>query len=218
MNTTQKIIECLDENLKEYKQPVTQLSKTDMNNFITDDTLMFDWDNISKSFPGDESSSVDAIYCSYQNNELTFYFFEFKNQNLYGEFFDAKKQLETCINDLDQCVFCCGYPKQFRKIKKKLISKNLISLKTKPLESLITLHKILNDLGISHEDIVKIKKEYYVVSITPINENKSNSHRKGRYSEIFGFIDKITPFPFVNVEPINEKTFLSLINSLKKEN
>ena len=45
-----------------------------------------------------------------------------------------------------------------------------------------------------------------------------HTKRKGRYSEIFGFIDKITPFPFVNVEPINEKTFLSLINSLKKEN
>ena len=42
MNTTEKIINCLDSKLNEYKQPVTTLSKTDVNEFIVDDTLMFD--------------------------------------------------------------------------------------------------------------------------------------------------------------------------------
>lgn len=39
MNTTKKIIECLDDQFNEYKQPVTILSKTDENDFIIDDTL-----------------------------------------------------------------------------------------------------------------------------------------------------------------------------------
>ena len=103
-----------------------------------------------------------------------------------------------------------------RKIKKKLVSKKIISLKTKPIESLILLHNILNEFGISHEDIVKIKKEYYIVSKTPLG-NKSNFHRKGRSGEIFGFIDKIKPFPFAEVEPITENVFLSLINDLKRK-
>ena len=48
MNTTGKIIKCLNEELGNYKQPVTELSKTDAENiFIIDDTLMFDWDEVS---------------------------------------------------------------------------------------------------------------------------------------------------------------------------
>lgn len=92
MNTTGKIIKCLNEELGNYKQPVTELSKTDAENiFIIDDTLMFDWDEVSKFYSGNKSSSVDAIYYSFKNNELTLYFFEFKNLDLYDEFFDAKK-------------------------------------------------------------------------------------------------------------------------------
>ena len=52
------------------------------------------------------------------------------------------------------------------------------------------------------------------MSKTPITKTKSNSHRKGRYNELFGFIDKIYPFPFANVEPINQKVFMKLINNL----
>ena len=62
MNTTEKIVKCLNDELNEYKQPVTILSNTDENNFIIDDTIMLDWDGISKCYgDGDESSSVDAI-------------------------------------------------------------------------------------------------------------------------------------------------------------
>ena len=122
MNTTEKIINCLDNKLSDYKQPVTKLSRTDEgNDFIVNDTEMFDWDKISELFgTGDDSSSVDAIYSSFENNELTLYFFEFKCHNLFEPFFDARRQLEDCIKDLEQCVFCCGYPRQIRKIKKKL--------------------------------------------------------------------------------------------------
>lgn len=218
MKTPQEIYNCLDETLKEYKKPVTELSKTDENYFIKDETLMFDWDAISELNDGDESSSVDAVYCSFENNELILYFFEFKNINFYDTFFDAKKQLEDVISDLEKCVFCCGYPHKIKKIKRKLVSKRLISLKTKPLESLILLNEILQSEGIKPEELVNIKKEYYIVSKTPINTNKSNYHRKGRTGEIFGFIDKIKPFPFIKVEPITEETFISLINNLERKN
>ena len=66
----------------------------------------------------DETSSVDAIDYSFNSAELILYFFEFKNYDLYDTFFDAKKQLERYITDIDQCVFSCCYPKNLRKIKK----------------------------------------------------------------------------------------------------
>ena len=220
MNTTEKIVDSIDDKLNKYKQPVTILSKTDENEFIIENTQMFDWDEISKLYSdGDESSSVDAIYFSLKNNKLTIYLFEFKNFSLFDKFFDARKQLDEYINDLDKCVFCCCYPKEMRKVKSKLVSKKIVSLKTKPIESLILLHEILKDYGISSEEIVKIRKEYYIVSKTPINKNnRSNWHRKGRSREIFGFIDKIKPFPFIEVDHLNEKTFLSLIKNLKGNN
>ena len=135
----------MNEKFSDYKQPVTIISKTGAGNeFVEHDAKMFDWDGISKLYGGDDSSSVDGIYFSLENETLRIYFFEFKNLNLYDNFFDAKKQLEEYINDLDECVFCCCYPKQMRKVKKNLVSKKVISLKTKPLESLILLHNILN--------------------------------------------------------------------------
>ena len=216
MNTTNKIIECLDNEFGEYKQPVTIISRTDAENeFIKHDAKMYDWDEISKLYgDGNDSSSVDGIYLCLKNGVLRIYLFEFKNLNLYEKFFDAKKQLEECINDLERCVFCCCYPKQLRRIKKKLVSKKVISLKTKPLESLILLHNILNEFGISSEEIVKIEKEYYVVSKTPSNGNKKNWHRKGRNGELFGFIDKIRPVPFSKVDHLTENTFLSMMDEL----
>ena len=102
--------------------------------------------------------------------------------------------------------------------KKKLISKKVISLKTKPMESLILLHNVLNEAGISSEEIISVKKEYYVVSTTPSSGNKANWHRRGRNREIFGFIDKIKPFPFINVDHLNKETFSSLIDELQTKN
>jgi len=219
MNTTEKIIRCLDEKFSNYKQPVTILSKTDENEFIVDDTEMFDWDDISKLYGEnqEESSSVDAIYFSLKNNVLTIYLFEFKRLDLHSNFFNARKQLEDIINDLDKCVFCCCYPKQMRKVKSKLISKKIISLKTKPIESLILLHTILNEFGITSDEIVKIRKEYYIVSQTPMTGNKTNFHRQTKNKEIFGFIDKIKPFPFMEINHLTEQSFLSLLAEIKSE-
>jgi len=218
MANPKHILNCLNNELNEYKKSVTALSKTDSGNlYITDDTLMFDWDSIAESYGFDKSSSVDAIYCSFENGELTLYFFEFKKHDLYDKYFDAKKQLEDYINDLEKCIFCFGYSQKVKKIKKKLVSKQIISLKTKPIESLILLYDILNKLGIKPEEIINIRKEYYILSKTPIKGNLANFHRKGRSKEIFGFIDKIKPFPFAEVQPINEITFLSLINNLKNK-
>lgn len=219
MNTTEKIVKCLNDKLKEYKKPVTILSKTNDNTFIIDDTIMLDWDEISELYgEGDESSSVDAIYCFVDDNELTLYLFEFKNQNLHDPYFDAKKQLNQIVSDLRKSESCQEFGEEIKKIKKNLVSKKIISLKTKPIESLILLHKILNDNGISSEEIVMIRKEYYVVSTTPISGNKSNWHRRGRNKEIFGFIDKIKPFPFTEINHISEKSYFAFINTLKIKN
>ena len=144
------------------------------------------------------------------------YLFEFKNISLYDKFFDPKKQLEDCIDELESCDSCCHYAGHIRKIKKNLVSKKVISLKTKPLESLILLHNVLIEFGISSEEIVKIRKEYYIVSKTPIGGNKSNWHRRGRNRELFGFIDDMCPFPFSQINHLNEKTFLALVGDLNK--
>ena len=218
MNTTEKIVKCLEDKLCSYKHSVSELSKTDQNTFIIEYTLMFDWDGVSKSYYGDDLSSVDAIHYSFKDNELTLYFFEFKNLDLYDDFFDAKKGLEKYLDRIDDDIGCKKYTKGIREYKKNLISKKVISLKTKPIESLILLHNILHQLGISPEEIITIRKEYYIVSKTEIKGNKSNFHRKGRSGELFGFIDKITPFPFVKVEPIDENSFISLIRNLERNN
>lgn len=219
MNTTEKIVKCLNDKLKEYKKPVTILSKTNDNTFIIDDTIMLDWDGISELYgDGDESSSVDAIYCFVDDNELTLYLFEFKNLNLHDPYFDAKKQLNQIVSDLRKSESCQEFGEEIKKIKKNLVSKKIISLKTKPIESLILLHKILNDNGISSEEIVTIRKEYYVVSTTPISGNKSNWHRRGRNKEIFGFIDKIKPFPFTEINHLSEKSYFAFINTLNIKN
>lgn len=215
MNTTE-IIGCVEDKFCDYKQPVTILSKTDENEFIVDDTEMFDGDMISEIYGKNSPQSVDAIYFSLRNKVLTLYLFEFKSISLYDKFFDAKKQLEDCINELESCDFCSNYAGQIRKVKKNLVSKKVISLKTKPLESLILLHNVFNEFGISSEEIVKIRKEYYVVSKTPLSGNKSNWHRRGRNKELFGFIDNLCPFPFSQINHLNEKTFLSLIGELNK--
>lgn len=219
MNTTEKIVKCLNDNLKEHKQPVTILSKTDENDFIIDDTIMLDLDKISKLYgEGDESSSVDAVYCFCENDELTLYLFEFKNQNLHNPHFDAKKELNNIVIDLKKSESCCEYGKRIKDIKKNLVSKKIISLKTKPIESLILLHEILNDNGIASEEIVTIRKEYYVVSRTPMSGNPSNWHRRGRNKEIFGFIDKISPFPFTEIDHLSEESYCAFINSLEMRN
>ena len=221
MNTPEKIIECLNNKFGKYKQPVTILSKTDENEFIDNDTEVFNWDDISKIYgmnEKDDSSSVDAIYFSLNNKVLTIYFFEFKRLNLHSKFFNAKKQLDDIIKDLDECVFCCCYPKQMRKVKKKLISRKVVSLKTKPIESLILLHNILNEFGIPSDQIVKIRKEYYIVSQTPMTGNPNNFHRQTKNREIFGFIDKISPFPFSKIDHLTVKSFLKMIDNLEEIN
>lgn len=77
MTTSNKISECLDKTLNEYKKPVTQLSKTAAkNDYIISEICMFDWDTISKKYSNVEYSSVDAVYYSLKNNTL--YLFEFK--------------------------------------------------------------------------------------------------------------------------------------------
>ena len=217
MNSQIAIADCLNDKFGNYKRNVTELSKTDENDFIINPTLMFDWDEISKLNSDNDSSSVDAIYIHIENNELRLYFFEFKQLDIRDKFFDARKQLAESISNMEKCVFCCGYPNELKKIKKKLVSKKVISLKTKPLESLILLHNLLNKYNIPSEDIIKVKKEYYIISLTPIPINRSNAHRKIRNRGLFDFLDKICPFPFIEAEPLNEKSFLELINELEEK-
>ena len=217
MNSQKNIINCLNTTLKDYKETVTELSKTNQNYFIKNSTIMFDWDKLSKLNEGDDSSSVDAIYCHMENNELRLYLFEFKQLDIREKFFDARKQLNEIIGNMEGCVFCCGYLNELKKTRKKLVSKKVISLKTKPLESLILLHNHLNKHNIRSEDIIKIKKEYYIVSLTQLPQNKSNAHRKIRTKGVFDFLDKICPFPFIRAEPLNEESFIELITDLEEK-
>ena len=125
MNSQEKIVNCLNNVFSNYKKSVQELSKTDDgNDYIIDDTQMFDWDTIAKSPIGNNSSSVDAIHYYFKENGLELYFFEFKNYNLYDNFFDAKKELTEYLNEIsnnDESIK--EYVKNIRKLKKKLISK-----------------------------------------------------------------------------------------------
>lgn len=134
---------------------------------------------------------------------------------MYDKYFDDKKQLNECINDMEKEGICNEYVKRLRDIKNGLSSKKINSLKTKPLETLILFYKILYKNGIKPEELINMKKEYYIISKTPIKGNKSNFHKKGRSKEIFGFIDIIKDIPFSKVQPINETAFISLIKTLE---
>ena len=57
-----------------------------------------------------------------------------------------------------------------------------------------------------------------MVSTTPMEGNKSNWHRSSRNREIFGFIDKIKPFPFAEINHLSEKSYIKFINNLKMKN
>lgn len=82
---------------------------------------------------------------------------------------------------------------------------------------MILLHNLLNKNGISSEDIINIKKEYYVVSLTQISTNKTNSHRKIKQKDIFEFMNKIVPFPFEKSEPMTPETFIRTITRLEEK-
>lgn len=176
---------------------------------------MYDWDTITELNTEDILQSVDAIYLHVENDDIRLYFFEFKQLDVKDKFFDARKQLKESITNMEQCIWCCNYPNEIKKINRKLVSKKVISLKIKPLESLILLHNLLKQHGISSEDIINIKKEYYVVSLTQIGNNKMNSHRKQKGP--FEFMNKIVPFPFENSEPMTPETFITTINNLEQK-
>ena len=178
---------------------------------------MYDWDTITELYTEDVHQSVDAIYLHVENDDIRLYFFEFKQLDLKDKFFDARKQLSEFITNMEQCIWCCGYPNEIKKIRRKLVSKKVISLKTKPLESLILLHNLLNENGISSEDIINIRKEYYVVSLTQISTNKTNSHRKVKQKDVFEFMNKIVPFPFEKSEPMTPETFITTIMELERK-
>lgn len=217
MDSQKTIAEKIESTLCKHKETVTTLSKTDENYFIKNPTLMYDWDTLTELNTEDVHQSVDAIYLHVENEDVRLYFFEFKQLDLKDKFFDARKQLKDSITNMEQCIWCCGYPNELKKIRKKLVSKKVISLKTKPLESLILLHNLLNKNGISSEDIINIKKEYYVVSLTQISTNKTNSHRKIKQKGIFEFMNKIVPFPFEKSEPMTPKTFITTITKLEEK-
>ena len=217
MDSQKTIAKRIDQILSDNKESVTELSKTDENYFIKNPTLMYDWDTLTELNADDVHQSVDAIYLHVENEDVRLYFFEFKQLDVNDKFFDAKKQLKESLNNMEQCVFCCGYPHEIKKIHKKLVSKKVISLKTKPLESLILLHNLLNKHGILSEDIINIKKEYYVVSLTQISTNKTNSRRKVKQKGIFEFMNKIVPFPFEKSEPITPETFITTITKLEQK-
>ena len=217
MDSQKNIAYEIESILSDYKKSVTTLSKTDENYFIDNPTLMYDLDTLAELNKDNILQSVDAVYLHIENDDVRLYFFEFKQLDLRDKFFDARKQLKESINNMKQCLWCCNYPNELNKIYKKLVSKKVISLKTKPLESLILLHNLLNENGISSKDIINIKKEYYVVSLTQVSTNKLNGHRKVKQKGIFEFMNKIVPFPFEKSQPISPETFITLINELEQK-
>lgn len=115
MNSQKTIAEKIESTLCKHKKTVTKLSKTDENYFIKNPTLMYDWDTLTKLNTEDVHQSVDAIYLHVENEDVRLYFFEFKQLDLKDNFFDARKQLTETMNNMKQCVWCCGYPNEIKK-------------------------------------------------------------------------------------------------------
>ncbi len=129
MESQKTIVEQMECLFSNHKETVTKISRTDENDFIENDTLMYDWDNITslnKDLYGDRQS-VDGIYLHVEEDDVRLYFFEFKNLDLNDKFFDRRKELKEIITNMEQCIWCCGYPKEIKKIKGKLVPKKVIS-------------------------------------------------------------------------------------------
>ena len=88
------------------------------------------------------------------------------NLSKFDNYFDERKNFEKIIEELEND----NIPKEY--IKK------VISLKLKPLESLITLHSLAKNNNISIERFINTKKKYYIISKTPqhlLNNKSKNS-------------------------------------------
>ena len=211
-----ELIEVFDELYEKYKNSITNISKTENNNFIIFDINLIDFDDVAKDYATKsnmpELSSVDAIDYKIVNNKLILYFYEFKKIDLLDRNILAKNRLNDLFLEM-KTFNDVPYVDELKDIKKGLLNKILVSLKIKPIESLFLLHRL-----IENKELIDIEKHYYIVSQTPISfsyplySNKSNSRRKRRSKEIFDFIDKLSPFPFKQTGAIKEKMFLELVS------
>ena len=83
-----ELIEVFDELYEKYKNSITNISKTENNNFIISDINLIDFDDVAKDYATKsnmpELSSVDAIDYKIVNNKLILYFYEFKKNRFIG--------------------------------------------------------------------------------------------------------------------------------------
>ena len=212
------LIDFFDDLYEKYGDSITNISKTENNDFIKSDINLISFDDVAKDFAiknkVPQLTSVDAIDYKIVNDKLVLYFYEFKKMNLLERNILPKNKLSNAISEMKTCENNdCFYVDELKNIKKGLIDKILVSLKIKPIESLFLLFRLLDN-----NELINVEKHYYIVSQTPISfsyplyNNKSNSRRKGRSKEIFDFIDKLSPFPFNQTSSITENMFLELVS------
>lgn len=202
----------LDKLKDKYGKTVTEISKSSSKDYIKNDTVMISGDDLKNPFMNIEMQSVDAIHYYIENGNLIILFFEFKNLNLFDKNFYATDKLNNTLQSMKEFEELDFFVDEIKSYKRNLSDKKLMSLKSKPLETLIILQNLYQE---SKTTVVNIEKHYYLVSQTPLGDlfkNKSNYSIGKRTNQIFGFKYKLEPYPFKKVQPINKNEFLDLIS------
>ena len=213
MSNNQKFINELNVLKKQYNGTITELSKSNNETFIIDNTLLFSGDKFKSYFENIEYASVDAIDYYLCKNKLIINFFEFKNMDLDNEDNSIKTDLIELTKYLEKCDYGCDFYNSFSELCTKLPNDKILQLKIKGLETLIMLYSYFKDF---HYELFNSEKRYYVVSQVstsyPKSPNKSN-RRKGDLRKRYDPLLKIQPFPFVNVQSINVLTFKKIVHN-----
>lgn len=218
MSKDKELIKFFENLDNKFYDDVTTLSKTNSENiFINDDTKMISGDKLAKELDGDNYASVDAIDLSFESSELKIYFIEFKKKDYSKDDIFPKDKLKTCIDNMKECQLDCEYVHDLQILKDDLKNKELVLLKTKPLETIIILYhyfKRYNKQNCFNYFLTQVKKYYFIVSETKQSHSKNRSHEHlNNRKQNFSFLDKMKPFPFFCAEHINESVYRKFFNN-----
>lgn len=223
----EEFLEFLEFLKKEYSKSLTELSKTNKENFIDDNTLMISGDDLAEKYKPDKGftwSSVDAIYFTTRNDKLTLYFFEFKK--IYPEaeeMFYPERMLKKHLKKQESCE----HKEELEKLP-KLTGKIKNSLKIKPLGSLIILYTAYKEYckhstkhskeysNHSREVISSITKKYCVV-LDEKSQNMVHIREKRKFNSYeLDFKKKLSPYPFCKTESFVKTQFSNLLEKIKE--
>lgn len=240
-----------------YSETVTDLSKTGgmKNNcedkpgniFIEDDTEMIDMDKVACHFNNrHRQSTVDGLFIKDKKGkngemETHFYLIEFKRMNLenpvrISHSLFALRYARHCYDDENP------FTETYDKCDSSLEDHTQVTLRVKPISTLMLLHKVyanykafiesgvegdfdigkryINDYSEYAETakvFSKIKFHYMVVYKFVLEEiyKKNISNEQFININIFGFLNKLKPYPFLTADSFDDLEFKMVLLKIK---